>query len=95
MTTHYAGGGSVSASGNVALGTMPRTIEAIVGVFLVLSWIAVALRVYVRAWMLRCFGMDDWLMVVTLVRAPHYDTIERVMLILTKVVEHGSKCGHD
>ncbi|OCL05656.1 hypothetical protein AOQ84DRAFT_298511 [Glonium stellatum] len=34
--------------------------------FLVLSWITVGLRVYVRAGLLRSFGMDDWTMVVTL-----------------------------
>ena len=36
--------------------------------FLVLSWVTVGLRVYVRAGMLKSFGMDDWAMVVTLVR---------------------------
>ena len=32
---------------------------------LVLTWLAVSLRVYVRAGMLRNFGSDDWAMVVT------------------------------
>jgi uncharacterized membrane protein YadS len=36
--------------------------------FVVLAWISVATRVYVRAIMQRVFGMDDWLMVLTLVR---------------------------
>ena len=35
--------------------------------FLVLSWVTVGLRVYVRAGMLKSFGMDDWAMVVTVV----------------------------
>lgn len=33
--------------------------------FLVLSWVTISLRVYVRAGMLKSFGMDDWAMVVT------------------------------
>lgn len=36
--------------------------------FAVLSWTAVALRVYVRCFMRKIFGVDDWLMVVTQVR---------------------------
>ena len=35
--------------------------------FLVLSWVTMGLRVYVRAGMLKSFGMDDWAMLVTLV----------------------------
>ncbi|CAK1362530.1 hypothetical protein CB0940_05256 [Cercospora beticola] len=35
--------------------------------FFVLSWIAVSLRVFVRAGMLRNFGSDDWTMLATLV----------------------------
>lgn len=35
--------------------------------FLVLSCIAVALRVYARAGILRTFGADDWTMLLTLV----------------------------
>ena len=35
--------------------------------FFVLSWVAISLRVYVRAGMLKSFGMDDWAMVVTVV----------------------------
>ncbi|KAG9568018.1 hypothetical protein KCU79_g2631, partial [Aureobasidium melanogenum] len=34
--------------------------------FLVLAWIAVSLRVYVRAWVLRSFHWDDWLILLTL-----------------------------
>lgn len=36
--------------------------------FFVLSWLTVSLRVYVRAGMLKSFGIDDWLMVVSHVR---------------------------
>lgn len=34
-------------------------------VFLALSAITVVARVYVRSWMIRSFGWDDWLMMVT------------------------------
>ncbi|OCK74960.1 hypothetical protein K432DRAFT_309581 [Lepidopterella palustris CBS 459.81] len=34
--------------------------------FLILSWVTVSLRVYVRAGMLKSFGLDDWIMVLTL-----------------------------
>jgi len=37
-------------------------------IFIILAWITVGLRVYVRAYMLRTFALDDWLIVVTLVR---------------------------
>lgn len=36
--------------------------------FLILTWLTVSLRVYVRAIMLRNLGDDDWAMAVTLVR---------------------------
>lgn len=34
--------------------------------FLVLAWVAVSLRVYVRASVLRSFHWDDWLILLTL-----------------------------
>jgi hypothetical protein len=43
-------------------------------VFLVLSWLSVFLRTYVRAIMLKGFQMDDWLMLVAQVRTP-YETV--------------------
>jgi len=42
---------------------------AISAVFLALSAVTVILRVYVRGWMIRSFGWDDWLMMVTWVSA--------------------------
>ncbi|KAL1305799.1 hypothetical protein AAFC00_003962 [Neodothiora populina] len=45
------------------LKSVPMAISA--SVFLIASWIVVALRIYVRAYMIRSFGWDDWLMVVT------------------------------
>jgi hypothetical protein len=38
--------------------------------FLVTSWLLVSLRVFIRGWMIKSFGLDDWLMVVTLVCYP-------------------------
>ncbi|TID16389.1 Kinesin heavy chain [Venturia nashicola] len=35
-------------------------------VFILLAWITVGLRVYVRGFMLRAFALDDWLIVLTL-----------------------------
>ena len=45
-------------------GRAPEVL-AVAIIFLVLSWITVGLRVWVRAGMLRSFGLDDWTMVVT------------------------------
>ncbi|KAG9963405.1 hypothetical protein KCU61_g3758, partial [Aureobasidium melanogenum] len=56
----------VNAANRVAeLG--PRTVVMLViGVFfLVVSWISFALRVYVRAFLIRSFGKDDWMMLIT------------------------------
>lgn len=39
-------------------------------VFLILSWISVALRTYTRAILMRGFQLDDWLMLVGLVGYP-------------------------
>lgn len=38
-------------------------------IFLVLTWLSVALRTYVRAFMTNAFQMDDWLMLVAQVRS--------------------------
>jgi hypothetical protein len=35
--------------------------------FAILSWLSVGIRVYVRAVMQKAFGLDDWLIVLTLV----------------------------
>ncbi|THW45438.1 hypothetical protein D6D21_04435 [Aureobasidium pullulans] len=46
----------------------PRTVIMLIvaTVFLILTWISFALRVYVRAIMIRSFGKDDWTMLLTL-----------------------------
>ncbi|KAG9889369.1 hypothetical protein KCU94_g15728, partial [Aureobasidium melanogenum] len=48
-------------------GLGPRTVVMLVmGVFfLVVSWISFALRVYVRGFLIRSFGKDDWMMLIT------------------------------
>jgi hypothetical protein len=35
--------------------------------FIVTTWLFVGMRVYIRGWMIKNLGMDDWFMVVTLV----------------------------
>lgn len=46
----------------------PRTVVMLIVavVFLILTWISFALRVYVRAILLRSFGWDDWIMLLTI-----------------------------
>lgn len=44
--------------------------------FLIISWIAVTFRVYVRAFMLKSFGWDDWTMALTLVCCALYLQIQ-------------------
>lgn len=65
----------------------PRaSIYAMVGVaslFLALSWIIVALRVYVRGFIIRRFGLDDSLMLLTLV----FFTINCAVVITMSRVE--------
>lgn len=46
-------------------------VFAVAVTFLVLTWIMVPLRVYVRAIMTRSFGLDDWLLVITQVSGCH------------------------
>lgn len=41
---------------------------AVTAVFLPLAWFVVGLRIYVRAYMTKTFGADDWAMIFTTVR---------------------------
>jgi hypothetical protein len=43
-------------------------VEACAITFLILSWIAVCLRCYVKHYMIKMFRIDDWLAVLSLVR---------------------------
>jgi len=45
-------------------------LAAVTIAFLVTSWLLVSLRGFIRGWMIRSFGIDDWLMVLTLVILP-------------------------
>lgn len=58
---------STSLDGLSELGNGPDTMIAISVAFLAISWTSVTLRVFVRAFMIRAFGWDDWVMLVTLV----------------------------
>jgi hypothetical protein len=42
-------------------------VEAVAILFLVLSWISVGLRCYVKLFMTKLFKIDDWLAVASLV----------------------------
>jgi hypothetical protein len=42
-------------------------IEAVAITFIILSWIAVCLRCYVKVYIIRLFRIDDWLAVLSLV----------------------------
>ena len=49
-----------------AVGPRTTVMLIVAVVFLILSWISFALRVYVRAILLRSFGWDDWTMLLTI-----------------------------
>jgi hypothetical protein len=53
---------------------------AVAILFLVTSWLAVMLRVYVRGVMTKSFGMDDYLAIVTLVNTLQSVRISRMSL---------------
>jgi hypothetical protein len=47
--------------------TAGPALNVIAVLFMVLAYVFVGLRIYVRAYLLRAFGFDDWLMVLCLV----------------------------
>lgn len=49
-------------------GLQPITFIAVASVFMILSAIAVSLRIWVRGIMLRAFGWDDGFLLLALVR---------------------------
>lgn len=53
-----------------AYGLKPVAFIALPVVLLILAAIAVALRVYVRAILIRNFGLDDWLLLLAFVGLP-------------------------
>ena len=50
-------------------------ILSITGVFCALALVVIMVRVYVRAWMLRFFGPDDWTIMLAMVSVPSQLTI--------------------
>jgi hypothetical protein len=62
------------ASGNIPNGFADNgderisSIKAVAIIFILLSWIFVGLRCYVRVFITKLFRVDDWLAVATLVR---------------------------
>ena len=52
----------------MAIDSRGLLIASIGILFLVLTWVAVSLRCYVRIFMIKSFGLDDWLSVAALVR---------------------------
>jgi hypothetical protein len=44
-----------------------REVLVVAILFFVLTWLTVGLRVYVRGYLLKTWGRDDWYMVVSLV----------------------------
>ena len=55
---------------NMAADDNPHVVSNLTAAVLALSWIAVLLRIYVRAKLIQAFGLDDWLAVATLVGLP-------------------------
>lgn len=47
-----------------------RIVQTVVGVFLSVTWIAVALRLWVRGRLIKSIGWDDWMMLLTNVGFP-------------------------
>lgn len=43
------------------------TMVGVSGAFLAIAWIAFSLRIYVKSYIMRSFGLDDWLMIATIV----------------------------
>lgn len=51
--------------------TNAPTIAAVGITFTTVSFFVVALRVYVRGWMIKAVGADDWIMIFTWVSLMH------------------------
>ena len=59
---------SAEAEKEIALyGLAPRALIAVATIFLGLSMILLPARIYVRAGMLKSFGLDDWMLVAAFV----------------------------
>jgi hypothetical protein len=61
-------------------------VEAVAILFLTLAWISVSLRYYVRAVMMKSFGMDDWLAIVALVSVSPENSFPHLLEMTTKSI---------
>lgn len=60
-------------------------VRGIAVAFLVLAWMSVAVRTYVRYFMLNQFGRDDWVMVAAAVRIGQTNLIKATWLTLGQI----------
>lgn len=61
------------------MGNRGPELAAVLILFLIITWLIVALRCHVRVRMLKSFGLDDWFMVASLVRInPFYPASRQV-----------------
>lgn len=48
----------------------PHAVKTVTAALVVLSWVAVLIRIYVKAWLIQAIGLDDGFAVATLVGFP-------------------------
>lgn len=72
-----------------------REVSAVAILFLVLTWLTISLRIYVRGFMIRTWGNDDWAMLATVVnRSGTFPmTSNAVLTVLAHL--HGIPGGSD
>lgn len=51
------------------LGDGPQNMLSVAVALLVVTWVALSLRILARGFLLRSFGWDDWTMILTVVRS--------------------------
>lgn len=54
------------------LGSIPQSLLSTAVCFLALAWFSVLLRAYVRGYMIRSFGYDDWTIFIAIVKFTSY-----------------------
>ena len=66
-----------------------KEVFAVAILFLVLTWLSISLRIYVRGFMIRTWGNDDWVMLATVVNRSHIfpATFDDVLTVLAHL--HG------
>jgi len=81
---HFQSDGKLYAEPTSLLTAQLNGMLAVSIIFLALSWICVALRVYVRAGLIKAFGLDDWCMVGTLVCVYRKNVESNFIVLLTR-----------